>query len=96
MSLSCPISLAFYSCLLSQPKKGSALVFFPSAGGIPNQPLDIRTLHCGESVAETSQQDKWISQLWLRATPKAYQPTAPQGNAHAAAADAIAEYCSSK
>ncbi|CAB9519099.1 Probable prolyl 4-hydroxylase [Seminavis robusta] len=76
-----------------QPKKGSALIFFPSAGGIPNQPLDIRTLHCGESVAESSQHDKWISQLWLRATRNAYQPTAPDGNTHAAATEAIADYC---
>ena len=80
----------------SQPKKGSALVFFPSAGGIPNTPLDIRTLHCGESVAETSNQDKWISQLWLREKANAYKPTAPKGNAHDAAVDAISEYCTSR
>lgn len=76
------------------PKKGSALLFFPAAGGIPNVPFDIRTLHCGEAVAKDSPADKWISQLWLRET--AYRPTAPPDNSHAAAADAINEYCSSK
>ena len=76
------------------PKKGSALLFFPAAGGIPNVPFDIRTLHCGEAVAKESSADKWISQLWLRET--AYKPTAPPDNSHAAAAAAINEYCSSK
>ena len=76
------------------PKKGSALLFFPAAGGIPNVPFDIRTLHCGEAVAKDSSADKWISQLWLRET--AYKPTAPPDNSHAAAADAINEYCRSK
>jgi hypothetical protein len=76
-----------------RPKKGSALLFFPAAGGIPNTPLDIRTLHCGEIVSKSSNNDKWISQLWLRETPNAYIPTAPQGNTHAAAADAISGYC---
>jgi hypothetical protein len=75
-----------------QPRKGSALVFFPAAGGIPNAPFDIRTLHCGEVVAEDSSQDKWISQLWLR--EGAYAPTAPSGNLHSEAADAISDYCS--
>lgn len=76
------------------PKKGSALLFFPAAGGIPNVPFDIRTLHCGEAVAKDSSADKWISQLWLRET--AYKPTAPPDNSHAAAAAAINDYCSSK
>lgn len=76
------------------PKKGSALLFFPAAGGIPNVPFDIRTLHCGEAVAKDSSADKWISQLWLRET--AYKPTAPPDNSHAAAAAAINEFCSSK
>lgn len=78
-----------------RPKKGSALVFFPSAGGIPNTPLDIRTLHCGELVSETCDHDKWISQLWLREKSNAYKPTAPKGNTHADATDAIAKYCTS-
>lgn len=73
------------------PRKGSALLFFPAAGGIPNAPFDIRTLHCGEAVAEDSPSDKWISQLWLRET--SYEPTAPPDNSHAAAADAINMYC---
>mmetsp|Transcript_39910 Transcript_39910/g.56241 ORF Transcript_39910/g.56241 Transcript_39910/m.56241 type:complete len:452 (+) Transcript_39910:89-1444(+) len=75
-----------------RPKKGSALLFFPAAGGIPNVPFDIRTLHCGEAVAEHSQQDKWISQLWLR--QRKYTPTAPAGNSHAAAVETVAAYCS--
>ena len=65
------------------PKKGSALLFFPAAGGIPTCPFDIRTLHCGEAVAEDSPTDKWIAQLWLRET--SYKPTAPPDNTHAAA-----------
>ena len=75
----------------SQPKKGSALLFFPAAGGIPNDPLDIRTLHCGEVVAETSETDKWISQLWLRAGR--YSPTAPPGNLHGNALNDVKKYC---
>lgn len=75
----------------SRPKKGSALLFFPAAGGIPNVPFDIRTLHCGEVVAKDASQDKWIAQLWLR--KGTYTPTAPKGNTHAAASDAIADYC---
>lgn len=47
------------------PKKGSALLFFPAAGGIPNTPFDIRTLHSGEAVAKEAEHDKWIAQLWL-------------------------------
>jgi len=75
------------------PKKGSALLFFPAAGGIPNVPFDIRTLHCGEAVSKDSSTDKWISQLWLRET--AYKPTAPPDNSHAAAAGAVNTYCNS-
>lgn len=74
-----------------RPQKGSALLFFPSAGGIQGQPIDIRTLHCGEAVTENAKQDKWIAQLWLR--ERSYQPTAPPGNTHLAAHDAIAAYC---
>ena len=75
------------------PKKGSALLFFPAAGGIANAPFDIRTLHCGEAVAKDSSTDKWISQLWLRET--SYKPTAPPDNSHAASAGAINDYCNS-
>ena len=77
------------SALKVQPVKGSALLFFPAAGGIPETPFDIRTLHAGEAVAESASQDKWISQLWLRAG--VYKPTL--GN-HADATDAISNFCS--
>jgi len=70
-----------------RPKKGSALIFFPAAGGIPETPLDVRTLHCGEMVSETAKNDKWIAQMWLR--QDMYTPTAPPGNVHAKAHDAI-------
>jgi len=75
-----------------QPRKGSALLFFPAAGGIPDCPFDIRTLHSGQVVAEDSENDKWIAQLWLRQKPY-FPPTAPPGNRHADALPAIAEYC---
>jgi len=74
-----------------QPRKGSALLFFPAAGGIPNCPFDIRTLHAGQVVAEDSANDKWIAQLWLR--QRAYRPTVPPGNRHEDADPAIVEYC---
>jgi len=77
--------------LKMRPKKGSALLFFPAAGGIPNAPFDIRTLHCGEVVAEDSEQEKWIAQLWLR--QRKYSPTAPVGNIHGDATSAIGRYC---
>jgi len=75
-----------------QPKKGSALLFFPAAGGIPNTPFDIRTLHAGEAVAASSPTDKWIAQLWLR-QKDGYKPTAPPGNNHVSAEEDITEYC---
>lgn len=74
-----------------QPKKGMALLFFPSAGGIADCPFDIRTLHCGEIVSTAAVQDKWIAQLWLR--QRRYTPTAPPGNRHEAAIEAIADFC---
>ncbi|KAL7526751.1 hypothetical protein ACHAXR_002652 [Thalassiosira sp. AJA248-18] len=74
-----------------RPKKGSALLFFPAAGGIPNAPFDIRTLHCGEAVAEDAENEKWIAQLWLRQGE--YAPTAPVGNEHGNAFGAIGKYC---
>jgi predicted 2-oxoglutarate/Fe(II)-dependent dioxygenase YbiX len=74
-----------------RPRKGTALLFFPSAGGIPHVPIDFRTLHCGQVVAADASQDKWISQLWLR--QGVYRPTAPVGNVHADAIPAIREYC---
>ena len=75
-----------------QPKKGSALVFFPSAGGLPNTPFDIRTVHAGEALASDAPADKWIAQLWLREN-NLYKPSAPPGNSHALADEAINEYC---
>lgn len=77
----------------SRPNKGSALLFFPAAGGIANAPFDIRTLHCGEAVAESAANEKWIAQLWLRQWP--YTPTAPRGNNHEKAFQAIGKYCDS-
>ena len=77
-----------------RPKKGSALLFFPSAGGIPGVPFDIRTLHCGEAVAEDAENEKWIAQLWLR--QRGYEPTAPVGNYHGDAFDEIGRYCRSQ
>ena len=74
-----------------QPKKGVALLFFPSAGGIVDCPFDIRTLHCGEVISNDATCDKWIAQLWLRQRP--YTPTAPPGNRHSDAYPAIANYC---
>ena len=74
-----------------RPKKGSALLFFPSAGGIPGAPFDIRTLHCGEAVAEDAMDEKWIAQLWLR--ERGYVPTAPVGNCHEDASGEIGRYC---
>jgi len=74
----------------SRPKKGSALLFFPAAGGIPGAPFDIRTVHAGEAVAESSPVDKWIAQLWLREGN--YTPSAPVGNAHIV--DTIHQFCS--
>lgn len=75
----------------SRPKKGSALLFFPSAGGIPNAPFDIRTLHCGEAVSENAENEKWIAQLWL--CQNNYTPTAPENNLHGNAIAAMRNYC---
>jgi len=75
-----------------QPKKGSALLFFPAAGGIPKAPFDIRTLHAGEVVGKSSPCDKWITQLWLRENGS-YSPSAPPNNSYAAATRTINNYC---
>lgn len=77
-----------------QPKKGSALVFFPAAGGVKNTPFDIRTLHAGEALASDAPADKWIAQLWLRKNNR-YTPSAPPGNSHSMATEAIEDYCKS-
>lgn len=73
-----------------RPQQGSALLFFPAAGGIPGSPFDIRTLHCGEVVSKSSKKDKWIAQLWLRES--SYAPTAPPENSHNKASESIIEY----
>jgi len=44
-----------------QPRKGSALVFFP---GFTDGAVDTRALHC----AEHADDDKWVSQVWIRET----------------------------
>ena len=76
-----------------QPKKGSALLFFPAAGGISGTPFDVRTLHAGEAMSKDADTSKWIAQLWLRENTL-YSPTAPPGNSHVAATDEINKYCS--
>jgi hypothetical protein len=87
----CPaINVQF--CLDRRPKKGSACLFFPAAGGIPQTPFDIRTLHAGEMITKDASDDKWIAQMWLR--EGTYTPTAPPGNSHLQASDAIRDFCS--
>mmetsp|Transcript_43891 Transcript_43891/g.44385 ORF Transcript_43891/g.44385 Transcript_43891/m.44385 type:complete len:98 (-) Transcript_43891:370-663(-) len=77
-----------------RPTKGSALLFFPAAGGIqPNTPFDIRTVHAGEIMNDTpTSGTKWIAQLWLR-NNMGYRPTAPPHNSHEDAYDAIQRFC---
>ena len=75
-----------------EPKKGSALLFFPAAGGVPETPFDVRTLHAGEAVAADCSQDKWIAQMWLRENDM-YKPSAPPGNSHSLASESIEAYC---
>jgi len=74
------------------PQKGSALVFFPAAGGIPGSPIDVRTLHAGEALGEGAKDDKWIAQLWLRERV-GYVPNAPKGNFHRDAVGAVEGFC---
>lgn len=65
------------------PKKGRALLFFPSdAEGVPDE----RTLHAGEPT----EHEKWIAQLWLH--ERTYTPHAPPGSSHEEAEAAVAEY----
>jgi len=78
--------------LKMRPQKGSALLFFPAAGGVPNTPFDIRTLHAGEAMAPDAPTDKWIAQLWLREN-ELYKPNAPPGNSRELAFGAIRDYC---
>ena len=76
---------------LSQPQKGSALLFFPSLGGIPSCPIDVRLAHCGEEVSSSSKEDKWIAQLWL--CERSYRPSAPEGNCKLRGEAAMVEWC---
>jgi len=88
-----PSSTADDVPLRVQPRKGTAVLFFPAAGGIPDTPFDIRTLHSGQAVSTNASHDKWIAQLWLR--EGAYTPTAPPGNKHEEARESITKYCES-
>ncbi|CAM9732708.1 unnamed protein product, partial [Sphacelaria rigidula] len=74
-----------------RPKKGKCLVFFPSFGGEPGSPFDVRTLHAGEAVGQGKKaREKYIAQLWCHKKP--YPAAVPEGNSHAAGAEAIADY----
>ncbi len=69
------------------PKKGRALLFFPSfADGTPDE----RTLHAGEPTAD----EKWVAQLWLHHAP--YTPNVPEGSSQAAATPAAREYAAER
>mmetsp|Transcript_8783 Transcript_8783/g.13534 ORF Transcript_8783/g.13534 Transcript_8783/m.13534 type:complete len:371 (+) Transcript_8783:66-1178(+) len=64
--------------LKMQPKRGSALLFFPAfANGAP----DDRTLHRSEVM--TCDDEKWIVQMWVH--QHAYQAVLPPGNSNIAA-----------
>jgi prolyl 4-hydroxylase len=68
--------------LTMQPKKGSALLFFPAfRDGRP----DDRTLHKGEIMVGND--EKWIVQMWIH--EKAYQAVIPKGNSQEAARGAV-------
>lgn len=64
--------------LVMQPKKGTALLFFPAfRDGTP----DDRTLHRSEAM--TCALEKWIAQMWVH--KHSYQAVLPQGNANVGA-----------
>jgi len=65
------------------------LLFSQKYANVPGAPFDIRTVHAGEAVAESSPVDKWIAQLWL--CEGNYTPSAPVGNAHIV--DTIHQFC---
>jgi prolyl 4-hydroxylase len=72
------------SPLTVQPKRGSALLFFPAArDGRP----DDRTLHKGEIM--DGDDEKWIVQMWIH--ERAYHAVLPPGNSHEAARDIVEE-----
>jgi len=68
--------------LAMQPKKGSALLFFPAfKDGTP----DDRTLHKGEVAID----EKMIAQIWIHEGK--YQPVVPEGNSHEEALGVLEE-----
>lgn len=74
-----------------RPKKGKCLVFFPTFGGEPGCPFDMRTLHAGEVVGQGNRaKEKYIAQFWCHKKP--YPPSVPAGSSHEAAEGPIAEY----
>jgi prolyl 4-hydroxylase len=72
------------SPLTMQPKRGSALLFFPASRD--GQPDD-RTLHKGEIL--NGDDEKWIVQMWIH--ERAYQAVLPPGNANEAARNIMEE-----
>jgi len=69
------------------PKKGQALLFFPSdAEGVPDE----RTLHAGAPADS----EKWIAQMWLH--EREYTPAVPRGNSHEGASEMVEQLVSSK
>lgn len=59
--------------LVMQPKRGSALIFFPAfKDGRP----DDRTLHKSEVM--TCDEEKWITQMWIH--ERMFSPILPDGN----------------
>ncbi|CAM9612529.1 unnamed protein product [Choristocarpus tenellus] len=74
-----------------RPRKGTALLFFPSYGGEPGCPFDVRTLHAGEVVAlGHNTKTKWIAQMWLHKKP--YPASVPKGNSYEPAEERISNY----
>ena len=78
-----------------QPKKGKALLFFPSFGGVGleegapiRSPCDFRTLHAG--APNESKESKYIAQLWVRESPS-YVPTVPEGSSQEVAVPLVQE-----
>lgn len=70
--------------LVMQPKKGTALLFFPAfRDGTP----DDRTLHRSEAM--TCDLEKWIVQLWVH--KEAYDAVLPPGNSKVAAKSKMAK-----
>lgn len=72
------------SPLTMQPKRGSALLFFPAS--LDGRPDD-RTLHKGEIM--DGDDEKWIVQMWIHERP--YQAALPPGNSHEAARNIMEE-----